>query len=230
MQYNKNTIYSVNNVLKSIKDRRYSTNNSRYLSWEDCHTAFLDVYNEGFNCNSVDVLALHLSGYLASWGMYRGSSDLLREYRYLVHKDIIEQLYSSKNLPLFNVDQDNFKQNIPLIESVYSNIENFYNSLICNNKQFKASETLITRILLGVYGCVPAYDRFMCYGLKYYGIQKSGKNKFQVLCDWINQNPDFLSDIIKFKKSNFNHYPFMKIVDMYFWELGYTLKKEGENK
>ena len=63
MQYNKNTIYSVNNVLESIKDRRYSTNNSRYLSWEDCHTAFLDVYNEGFNCNSVDVLALHLSGY-----------------------------------------------------------------------------------------------------------------------------------------------------------------------
>ena len=63
MQYNKNTIYSVNNILKSIKDRRYSTNNSRYLSWEDCHSAFVDVYNKGLNSNSVEFLALHLSRY-----------------------------------------------------------------------------------------------------------------------------------------------------------------------
>ena len=46
---------------------------SRYKSWEFCYKKFQDnVYN-------TDDLAIHLSLYLASWGMYRGSTFLLNK-------------------------------------------------------------------------------------------------------------------------------------------------------
>lgn len=229
-QYKNNGGRFVNDVLGSIKQRRYSLNHGRYRSWEDCYNAFRSVYNKGFSMNDTEFLALHLAGYLASWGMYRGSSDLLREYSYLVHKDLIPLLYNSKYLSLFDIDENNFEQNLQLIESAYSEIEVFYNALICNNKQFKASETLVTKIMLGVYGCIPAYDRFLREGLKYYEIQKSGKNKFGALSEWLNNNPDFVSDIIAYGKASFNNYPFMKLVDMCFWELGWRLIEKNNKE
>lgn len=221
INYKSNKLYSVNNVLNSIK-QRFSTNYSRYLSWEDCYNAFFDVRNK----DNTEYLALHLTGYLSSWGMYRGSSDLLREYCYLIHKNLIPLLYSPKYLPLFNINKTNFEHHLPLITSAYSDIEKFYNCLKSNNKQFRASETLITKIMLGVYGCVPAYDRFLCEGLKHYGIQRSGTNKFKSLNDWLSKNRDFVSDVLAYGKANFNNYPFMKLVDMYFWELGWQIAEK----
>lgn len=231
VNYNDKGRYSVSNVLTSVKQQRYTTNHSRYLSWEHCYNAFKAVKNKSFSNTDSENLALHLAGYLASWGMYRGSSDLLKEYNYLVHKGLISLLYNSKYLPLFNIDETNFEQNLSLIKSAYLEIQNFYNSLSCNNKKFKASETLITKIMLGVYGCVPAYDRFFCDGLKYYNIQKSGNKKFNELNTWLKENPNFVSEVVLFGKTNFKDYPFMKLLDMYFWELGNILTKEkGEKK
>ena len=103
--YDNNTQDSVNIVLDLLKQQRYGSMNNRYCSWEDCNNAFRSVYKKGFSANDTEYLALHLIGYLASWGMYRGSSDLLREYSYSVHKDLIPLLYDSKYLLLFNMLQ-----------------------------------------------------------------------------------------------------------------------------
>ena len=71
--------------------------NSRYKSWEWCHRAFLegkDRYSklsEKEKSDVVDYLSLHLGFYLASWGMYRGSSFLLqRDYK--THKSVVEEI------------------------------------------------------------------------------------------------------------------------------------------
>ncbi len=231
MQYESDGRYSVNGVLKEIVRDRFASNNNRYVSWEDCHTAFINVLKKGFEKSDSELLALNLVGYLASWGMYRGSSDLLKEYKYFIHKGLIEILFQDKYLTLFNIDENEFKNNISNINEVYKEIEGYYNKLSTKGKQFKASETLITKIMLGVYACVPAYDRNLMKGLRYYDIQKSGNKKFGSLQKWLEDNPIFVAELLSFGDENFAkrnvYYPYMKLVDMYFCNLNF---KENEKK
>ena len=34
-----------------------------------------------------------------------------------------------------------------------------------DNLKYKVSDTLVTKLLLGIIGCVPAYDRYFCIGI-----------------------------------------------------------------
>lgn len=62
----------------------------RYLSWQHCYNAFT-TNRGGLDENTFDYLALHLAFYLASWGMYRGSSFLLQK-DYKVHIPVVKIL------------------------------------------------------------------------------------------------------------------------------------------
>ena len=53
----------------------------RYKSWEYCYQNFIEARNRELNRSDIDALSLHLAFYLASWGMYRGSSFLLHSSR-----------------------------------------------------------------------------------------------------------------------------------------------------
>ena len=50
--------------------------NGRYRSWEYCYSSFGEARTGTID---VDYLSLQLAFYLASWGMYRGSSFLLQK-------------------------------------------------------------------------------------------------------------------------------------------------------
>ena len=72
--------------------------NNRYQSWKHCYEAFGDITKDN------DYLALHLGFYLASWGMYRGSTGLLQK-DYKIHigavkivKEYHKDLRCSQNL------------------------------------------------------------------------------------------------------------------------------------
>ena len=66
--------------------------NGRYKSWEYCYKVFHDAHiSSNIDDNYIDYLSLHLSFYLASWGMYRGSSFLLQK-DYKVHKPVITEI------------------------------------------------------------------------------------------------------------------------------------------
>src|SRR5215471_11577824 len=66
----------------------------RYRSWEHCFGYFRKAKPDGVLA-SLDHAALQLGFYLASWGMYRGSSFLL-QHTYTVHKSVIVQLASMR--------------------------------------------------------------------------------------------------------------------------------------
>lgn len=51
----------------------------RYRSWEHCYRFFRRAGAAEIS-NQRDHAALHLGFYLASWGMYRGSSFLLKQH------------------------------------------------------------------------------------------------------------------------------------------------------
>lgn len=62
--------------------------NGRYRSWEHCYKCFHDARNN--SDPDYDYMSLQLAFYLASWGMYRGSSFLLQK-DYKVHIPVVEE-------------------------------------------------------------------------------------------------------------------------------------------
>ena len=87
------------------------------------------------------------------------------------------------------------------------------------------SYTLITKILLGTIGCIPAYDRFFIDGLgSNENIKKrfDSKKSFKELIGFYEVNKKEIDEITKKCKG----YVPMKIIDMYFWEIGYEVETE----
>jgi len=89
------------------------------------------------------------------------------------------------------------------------------------------SQTLLTKILLGVFGCVPAYDRFFIRGLKEYGLtQKYGEKSLHELHKFYEQHSAAFEESKARIARYGGDYTTMKLVDMFFWETG----RIAENK
>jgi hypothetical protein len=182
-------------------------NNHRYKSWEHC----FEYFSQHEECISTDIASLHLSFYLASWGMYRGSSFLLqKDYKY--HYKAVSKLLEYKDLQKINFleinnNSNEFKRIFELSKELRS----------CYQKN-NITDTLLTKILLGTLGCVPAYDRFFKAGLKAKGIEpysRFSEKSFQEVLKFYQNNKDNFDAV---KKTI--DYPAMKLLDMYFFKIG----------
>lgn len=82
--------------------------NGRYRSWEHCYKCFNDARNN--SASDLDYLSLQLAFYLASWGMYRGSSFLLQK-DYKVHVPVVEELLKVHYNGLFGLECIELRKN-----------------------------------------------------------------------------------------------------------------------
>ena len=141
--------------------------NHRFKSWEYCYTAF-------GNLDSVDYLSLHLAFYLASWGMYRGSCGILWK-DYTIHMDAVNIIRKFHSLRKEWFTMDDVSQ----IMKLYNALKDYYSKITYYKPENKtsslnlaATDTLITKIMLGTIGCVPALDdlfkrAFHCQGKQF---------------------------------------------------------------
>ncbi len=74
----------------------------RYRSWEHCYGYFQRTTPGGLAADR-DQAALQLGFYLASWGMYRGSSFLL-QHAYTVHRGVVDALAEKRFHDLWACD------------------------------------------------------------------------------------------------------------------------------
>lgn len=74
---------------QTFYDDARANENGRSRSWEHCYRVFRDARTDP--SPDYDYLSLHLAFYLASWGMYRGSSFLLQK-DYKVLSPIVEEI------------------------------------------------------------------------------------------------------------------------------------------
>lgn len=205
--------------------------NARYLSWEHCYKQFSKAHNkENLTNEDIDYLSLHLAFYLASWGMLRGSSFLLQK-DYRVHIDIVKELYKPiyKNLWAINYKEIQKDQNLEDLIILVDKLKNIYRDKRKNIKDVGTdiSDILITKVLLGTMGCIPAYDEYFKIGIGKYNIttQLLGKTSVKGLVEYYEQNKTELENIrgiISEKRGV--EYPHMKILDMAFWQLGFDYK------
>lgn len=165
--------------------------------------------------------------YLASWGMYRGSSGLLQK-NHLIHEGAVEILYKIEYTGLkCNSDNEVSKKDVPLIMQLRQELSDYYKKIEFErgNKARTVSDTdtLISKILLGTTACVPAYDRYFVVGLK-----NTGMNYFKFTESSLNELLDFaaaykneINNCQNALNDSLLYYPVMKILDMYFWQIGY---------
>ena len=202
--------------------------NGRYRSWEYCYSHFIKA--RGSKDVDYDYLSLQLAFYLASWGMYRGSSFLLQK-DYKIHIPVVKELLSEKYDTLAGIECSDLRNesNQKLLQDINSFLEQYYDKIRREVKEQdlknKLSFTLITKILMGTLGCVPAYDRYFIAGIKNKKVATGNYNikSIMQLVDFYEKNADQLEYAREKMEIEGLLYPQMKMIDMGFWQIGFDL-------
>ncbi|MEP7211666.1 MAG: hypothetical protein ABI791_01225 [Acidobacteriota bacterium] len=190
----------------------------RYTSFDYCFNYFRPSNDL---TKDIEKSCLELGFYLASWGMYRGSSALLQK-SVKCFSPLIEYL-SALDESDWDIDLNNYSdKNIQRIITIYKEVKRI---LI---KKGNADVTLVTKILLGVFGFVPAFDSYFTstfreiYG-EQCGFRRVNTESLTLIKTFYESNRStiddlsqrtFTTDFIEETKTTIN-YPRAKIVDMY---------------
>lgn len=157
---------------------------ARYTSVDYCfnhfqeHRAAVAAWGEPAG---MEVSCLHLGFYLASWGMLRGSSDLLqRSVRHLV--PLIETVADARP-QLWDLDLDGYDDEG--IDLVYRTALDVRRAL----RPTQASDILVTKVMLGVFGCVPAFDTYFKKG---FGVSYLSKGTLRRVGDFYRLNAEVI--------------------------------------
>lgn len=222
---------------KAFYNEAKTKENARYLSWEHCYDKFGIAFEKpDVSSDHIDYLCLHLAFYLASWGMYRGSSFLLQK-DYKVHKKAVDEILKYPSLRGISCRDLLEPANMDMLFELADKLRSIYTGIRNGVKECTAdlSNILVTKILMGTLGCTPAYDEYFKAGIKKYEVQ-TGINLIQSF------SPKSLSNLARFYDSNSSvfdpilktmttesklPYPEMKFIDMAFWEIGKASKVTG---
>jgi hypothetical protein len=147
------------NLAEYLGDRKPK---ARYASFDYCFNYFQSHREEGrlgdlLSGDALQLSCLHLGFYLASWGMMRGKAELLKR-SVRAYKPVVEKLVAAP-AHLWTLDVDGYD-------------ETTTEELLAFGKQLRpklhdrASDVLVTKVLLGTMGCVPAFDRFFKKGFR----------------------------------------------------------------
>ena len=200
--------------------------NSRERSWEHCYKIFHDARSKDYlEEKDYDYLTIHLAFYLASWGMYRGSSFLL-DKDYIIHRPVVEEIMKKKYDCLLDIDCKDMEKNYAVLDELYLSIGEHYKTLRndCRNSEIKndISSTLRTKILLGTLGCVPAYDQSFTEAIRKNKVASGvyGKKSIFKLALFYKNNYELFEKKRSDIKIGDLIYPQMKFLDMAFWSMG----------
>lgn len=202
-------------------DEMRKNSNHRYLSWEHCHEAFKQ-HRKNPSDAEMDLLCLHLAWYLASWGMLRNSFLMQNDYR--VHMPVVKLLLDRRWDELWDIEPEKLVllQYAERVVLLSSEIKTAYKE-ICGGTP---TETLLSKILLGTLGCIPAYDRYFKKALsvtKAATQQCSAKSLVMLGNLYLKYNEQFEA-LRKYCSTDSVEYPAAKIIDMCFFEYGLRLE------
>jgi len=156
----------------------------RYASFDYCFNYFQSFREAGkttllAGSDNIQASCLQLGFYLASWGLLRGSSHLLQKsVRYLTP---VVELIAETDADFWEIDAHDYEG---------SNIERLLDqaSKIRLTMQ-RATDTLVTKIMLGVFGCVPAFDTYFTGG---FGVSTFGAKALNKVADFYQDHAELI--------------------------------------
>jgi hypothetical protein len=135
-----------------------------------------------------------LAFYLASWGMYRGSTFLLNHTNsthFIPVIGYIEEFGDS----LRAIDVDCYHDaNLEKIEEAYARLK------AAVLPEGNTAVTLVTKILAGVFGCVPAYDTYFRIGVR----NVTGDHSREAFWSFSRRSLELLSEVYLANASELN--------------------------
>jgi hypothetical protein len=189
----------------------------RYASFDYCFNYFQCFREKGFidqlsNPENIQLSCLQLCFYLASWGMLRGSSTLLQKSAKFYELLII--YIASAPQELWEIDADSYSPtNIELLLECRRGISMALSP--CG-----ASDTLATKIMLGVFGNVPAFDSAFKSG---FGVSTFGRFSLGKIQQFYIENQEVIEkhrvptiDFISGEPTQ-QFYTRAKVIDMIFF-------------
>ena len=196
----------------------------RYASFDYCFNYF-----QGFKDkkelaqNNIQNSCLHLGFYLASWGMFHNSFLLQKSIKF--YEPLIKYIASEK-CGVWDIDADEYTDTN--IEKLIKCGENIKDKLGNN----RVTDTLVTKIMLGVFGNVPAFDSYFRSGSN---LGTFNKHSLKEISHFYKSYSEIISDeaskIKTFEyhsgKESSRLYTRAKIIDMIFFIEGY---KNDKNK
>ena len=206
---------SFNQFLEGNGKNKGRKPDERYASFDFCYNYFYSFYrnnklSELSNEENLQTSCLQVGFYLASWGMMRGSSFLLEKSVRNLSNLIIT--ISKMNPKLWEIDVADYnEENISLLLDCKQQIINAL------GKQNKPSDTLVTKIMLGVFANIPAFDQYFRKSLKVHSVNKKSLLKIKEF--YIQNREDFDSfkihtfDFLTSGETNYI-YTKAKLIDM----------------
>jgi hypothetical protein len=141
----------------------------RYTSFDYCFNYFQTYREQGRTADlstrqNMQLSCLQLGFYLASWGMFRASSRL--PSRSLTQFEPLIEVIAGAPAQAREIDAHCYSpRNVALLTDLGQRIASIF--------PHPVTPTLITKIMLGVFGSVPALDQFVVKGMRKEGISVS---------------------------------------------------------
>jgi hypothetical protein len=167
--------------------------------------------------------------------MLRGSSFLLDKSA--KHYQPLIDYVSGLDRQVWDIDAHTLRENIPTVLDIYRNVQ----KLTISGKS--SHVTLVTKIMLGVFGFIPAFDQYFCNTFREIfgplnGFRSVNKKSLGAICDFYEGNRDVIDGISAelFTKdfatglSSTHHYPKTKIIDMYGFTRGIRDTKASQTR
>jgi hypothetical protein len=233
----------IQNLVAQFEKKRSA--NHRYASFDYCFNYFRSFKENNHlpdlaTKENVEKSCLHLGFYLASWGMFRMSGKLGQEASAKHFKNLIDAI-SKNECPFaeaWDIDASDYRKNPTriLLQNCFKKI-----SGLVMQKSQKQDRTLVTKIMLGIFGCVPAFDGFFTKTFKaLYKEQGCAFTAFNdaallKLDDFYKNHADIIAELGKetktldFETGNFTDrcYKQAKIIDMIGFQKG---KNDADEK
>lgn len=208
----------------------------RYASFDYC----FNYFQEKYHCGKIKEIAypenihhscLQLGFYLASWGMYRGSSFLLQK-SIKIYEPLMEYI-ASKECDVWDIDVHNYTEegNVKKLIDCGDTIRKLLGKH--GDKKKEATDTLITKIMLGVFGNVPAFDEYFKAGSSLGTFNKTALNK--IFSFYEAHKETIIDEAARVKTFDYDSaeestrlYTKAKIIDMIFFTKG--LQEENAKK
>lgn len=151
----------------------------RYASFDYCFNYFQERAESGNLAEIAEGPALkdaclELGFYLASWGMYRGSADLSkRSLAYLVP---VMRVIAVAPHEIWSCDANDYSEShCSLILEIRDQVRAAFLK--------GATDTLVTKVMLGAFGCVPAFDTYFSKGFGTWTFNRSALGRIAEFYD-----------------------------------------------
>lgn len=201
----------------------------RERSWDFCFNYFQARPEP---TRDLEVSCLQLGYYLASWGMLRGRSYLAREANASDYRPAVEVI-ERRNPALAGLDLHSYADSDVrrLLLDTYRDLRA---ALLPKGGD---AHTLVTKVMLGVWGVIPAYDRYFIDHFRRLGETRHERGSFRVpqeqslllLSDFYSRHAAEIDVLAgRFTTVDFHGQPTLrrytraKVVDMYGFQAGYS--------